>query len=35
MDAASRLRQLERLRAEGLISPAEYNDRRKAILEGL
>jgi len=30
-----RLRTLERLKADGLITEEEYRDRRRAILEGL
>ncbi len=34
-DTASRLRELEELRAEGLISEREYREKRRGILEGL
>jgi hypothetical protein len=33
--ASERLRELERLRSEGLITEQEYNDRRAKVLEGL
>jgi len=34
-NAANRLRELEKLRSEGLLSALEYDQRRKAILEQL